>query len=482
MFIVIGFVIYFAIVFLIGYLAHKNQTLSTSPESSSSFILGNRSVNYWLTALSAQASDMSDWLFMALPAMIFTGGLFNGWVAIGLVGGMFASWHFIAPKLRTITEKLNCYTLSSYFEKRFNDRSGMLRTLSALMTLFFFIVYICAGLTGIGLLVESALGVHYTYGVIGASLMVAIYTIVGGFIAVAWFDAFQAIFLLCALFLTASSSYIIAGGWPQISLAAASHGVSLSLLPDYSWTTLLNALFIGLSWGLGYFGVPHVLTKFMAINDVREMHKAKYIGIAWQILALSIAVSIGVIGLAYFSNGIANPELIFIRMVVDMFSPLAAGLILCAIVGATLATVEAQVIVVASVFTEDFYRQTLKNPTKELLEWAFRACIFFVTIAACSLALLKLHSIQQLVGYAWMGLGSSFGPVVLLSLYSTSINRYGAFSGILGGGIVAALWENYLKSLVTISGLSIPALIPGFAVSILLIYGVSFLTKDLNKN
>lgn len=266
----------------------------------------------------------------------------------------------------------------------------------------------------------------------------------------------------------------------MLPIAAATQGVSLSLLSDYSWTTLLNALFIGLSWGLGYFGVPHVLTKFMAINDVREMHKAKYIGIAWQIMALSVAVSIGVIGMAYFSQGIINPELIFIRMVVDMFSPLAAGLILCAIVGATLATVEAQVIVVASVFTEDFYHQTLKNPTKKALEWAFRTCIFFVTIAACCLALLKLHSIQQLVGYAWMGLGSSFGPVVLLSLYSKSINRYGACAGILGGGIIAALWENYLKSLITISGLSIPALIPGFAISVVLIYGVSFLTKDSN--
>ncbi|MBS1988417.1 sodium/proline symporter [Candidatus Dependentiae bacterium] len=480
MFIVLGFIIYFTVVFLIGYLAHKNQALSSSPESSSGFILGNRSVNYWLTALSAQASDMSDWLFMALPAMIFTGGLFNAWVAIGLVSGMFASWHFIAPKLRTITEQLNCFTLSSYFEKRFNDQSGILRTLSALMTLFFFIVYICAGLTGIGLLVESALNINYAYGVIGASIMVAIYTIVGGFVAVAWFDAFQAIFLLCALFLTASSALIIVGGWPMLPIAAATQGVSLSLLSDYSWTTLLNALFIGLSWGLGYFGVPHVLTKFMAINDVREMHKAKYIGIAWQIMALSVAVSIGVIGMAYFSQGIINPELIFIRMVVDMFSPLAAGLILCAIVGATLATVEAQVIVVASVFTEDFYHQTLKNPTKKALEWAFRTCIFFVTIAACCLALLKLHSIQQLVGYAWMGLGSSFGPVVLLSLYSKSINRYGACAGILGGGIIAALWENYLKSLITISGLSIPALIPGFAISVVLIYGVSFLTKDSN--
>lgn len=476
MFIVIGFIIYFAIVFLIGYLAHRNQARLNKPEHSSGFILGNRSVNYWLTALSAQASDMSDWLFMAFPAAILTGGLANAWIAVGLVGGMFAAWHFVAPRLRVITENLNCVTLSSYFEKRFNDDSGILRSISALLTLFFFIIYICAGLTGIGLLTESALGINYAYGVITASVIAAAYTILGGFVAVAWFDAFQAIFLLGALFLTASSSLFIVGGFSALSVAAAAQKVSLSLLPDYSVIAILNALFLALSWALGYFGVPHVLTKFMAIDDVKQMHKAKYIGMTWQITALMLAASIGVIGLAYFAHNIINPELVFVRMVIDMFSPLAAGLILCAIVGATLATVEAQIIVVASVFTEDFYRHTLKNPTKQILEWVFRICIFLVMLAACCLALLKNHTIQQLVSYAWWGLGSSFGPVVLISLYSTTINRYGACVGMIGGGIIAGLWENTLKNFIVIPGLSVPALIPGFIMSVILMYTISWVT------
>lgn len=479
MFIVLGFIIYFAIVFLIGYLAHKNQALSSSPESSSGFILGNRSVNYWLTALSAQASDMSDWLFMAFPAAVFTGGIFNSWIAIGLVSGMFATWHFVAPQLRSITEQLNCLTLSSYLEKRFNDQSSVLRIFSAAITLFFFTVYLCAGLKGIGWLAEQALGVQYSYGVIGATIMVTIYTILGGFIAVAWFDAFQACFLLGALLITVWSSSIIVGGPSALPLAAATQGISLSLLPNFSITTILNGLFIALSWGLGYFGMPHVLTKFMAINDVREMHKAKYIGIIWQVLALSLAASIGIISIAYFAGQTLNPELIFVRMVLDMFSPLFAGLILCAIIGATLAALEAQVIVVASVFTEDFYHHILKKPTKKSLQWAFHLCIILVMITACCITLmLKFSTIQQIVSYAWMGLGSSFSPVILLSLYSKSINRYGACAGILGGGIIAALWENYLKSLITISGLSIPALIPAFAISLVLIFGVSFLTKN----
>ncbi len=477
MLILLGFIIYFLIVFLIGYYAHKRQVYLNKSGGSSDFMLANRSVNYWLTAFSAQASDMSDWLFMAFPAAIFIGGLSNAWIAIGLVGGMFATWHFVAPRLRSITEKLDCLTLSSYFEKRFNDQSGILRSISAVVTLVFFIVYICAGLTGIGLLTESALGFNYIFGVIGASIIATIYTILGGFIAVAWFDAFQAIFLLGALFITTTSSLFIVGGFSMLPKAAEMQGVSLSILADFSLPSIINAFFLALSWALGYFGVPHILTKFMAIDDVSQMHKAKYIGITWQIIALSMAAGIGLIGLAYFSSGILNPELIFVKMVLDMFSPLAAGLILCAIVGATLATVEAQIIVVASVFTEDFYRYFIKNPTQKKLHWAFRLCIFFVMIAACNLALLKSHSIQQLVSYAWWGLGSSFGPVVILSLYSNRINRYGACIGMISGGLIAGLWENYLSSIITLPGIIIPSLIPGFTINIVIIYLVSFLTK-----
>ncbi len=472
----LAFIIYFIVVSCIAYIGFKITTSKISDEGNTDFILGNRSLNYWLTALSAHASDMSNWLFMAFPAVIFTGGLYYSWIAIGLVVGMFLNWHFIAPKIRVLTEKYGCSTLSSYFEKRFGDRSGVIRIVTGIMSIAFFTIYISAGLKGIGVLLESSFGFPYNLGVFVSIAIVFCYTFLGGFIAVAWTDLFQGMFLLCMIVLVPIYTGFKVGGFSAIYSAAVSKGVSLSLLPDYSMLTFLSGLLLALSWGLGYFGMPHVLSKFMGIRDVREMHKSKYVGMTWQIITLSAATFVGLVGIAYFKGGLADSESVFIEMVTNLFHPFFSGLILCAILAAIVSTIDSQVLVLASVLTEDFYKNIIhsKASTNRLL-WVYRGGILVVSIISCFIALSEMQTIMGLVFFAWTGLGCSFGPLLVLSIYSKRVNKYGAIAGVLTGGLTAALWKIYLNPI--LFTFKVPGMVVGFVVSFLSIYLVSYFSS-----
>lgn len=352
----IGFVFYFiaisAIVYIV-YTANKKQTYSD-------LILGNRSVNYIATALSAHASDMSDWLFMAFPAALYSGGLINAWIAIGLVGGMFFVWNFIAPELRIQTEKYNSLTLSTFFEDRFKDRSGTIRILSALISLFFFAVYIAAGLKGFGFLAESVFAISYNTGICIALACVITYIFFGGYKALAWIDCFQALFLLIVILYVPYKAFFSIDGFSAINYAAIQQNIPLQLLPN-TITMWINTLFMALSWSVGYFGTPHILTKFMGMKNVSEMRKAQVIGLSWQIIVLCAAGLTGLIGIAYYPITLPNKELIFVEIVKDLFSSLQAGFILSAIAGATLSVITAQMLVLISVITEDLYHGTLKK-------------------------------------------------------------------------------------------------------------------------
>lgn len=452
-----AFFVYFCILLAIGLTAHKKQ------RTAADFIVGNRSLNFWLTALSAHASDMSAWLFMAFPSAIFLGGLPQLWAAFGLIIGMFCNWHFVAQKLRTSTEKYDSYTLSTFFERRFNDTSGVIRVLTAAMSIIFLTSYLSAGLIAMGLLFESIFGIDYYVGLTIATVVAMTYTFSGGFITVAWTDLFQAIFLLIMILLVPAVAFSTLDKGAIMS-AATARDISFKLLPDVSAYSLLTIVFLILGWGLGYFGQPHIITKFMGLRSPQDMYKSKYLGMSWQILALAAAAAVGLVGIGFFPQGLENPQLIFMQMVQTLFTPFFGGIILCAIIAANMSTMDSQILVCASVLSEDFYKHMVRREaTEKQLLRASRASVILVSVVALLLAYNKNSTVLDVVFYAWSGLGSAFGPLVLMSLYSKSINRYGAIAGIVVGGVVAGIWPMVNPYVTT---LDVPSMIPGFFLSL----------------
>lgn len=468
--ILFAFFTYFLILLGIGLITHKKQSTSAD------FIVGNRSLSFWVTALTAHASDMSAWLFMAFPAAIFIKGVPGLWMAIGLIVGMFFNWQFIAKKLREETERLNSYTLSTYFERRFSDGSGVIRVLTALMSLVYLTTYLGAGVYAMGLLFNSIFGINYYVGLTVATSVVMTYTFLGGFVTVAWTDFCQGVFLLFVIVAVAITAYLnLPNGWQSIADVAHAKDIPLTLFENnhfYSWLTIV---FLILSWGLGYFGQPHIITKFMGIKTPSEIVKSKYLGMSWQILSLTAAGAIGLIGLAYYPEGLADPQLVFVEIVKQLFNPLLVGFILCGMIAANMSTMDSQILVCASVLSEDFYKHIFrKNAAPHELLAASRAGVVIVSVISLGIAFFTSSSILNMVLYAWSGLGSSFGPLVITSLYDRRANRYGAIAGILVGGVVAGVWP-FINH--TITDISIPSMIPGFFSGLFSILIVSRLTE-----
>ncbi|MEC7839089.1 MAG: sodium/proline symporter [Chlamydiota bacterium] len=469
---IIAFASYFLVLLSIGIYSHRAQNTSKD------FIMGNRSLSFWVTAFSAHASDMSGWLFMAFPAALFIGGLPNIWIGLGLLGGMFLNWQFVATKLRIETEKYESYTLSSYFENKFNDTSGAIRILTAAMAVIFLTFYLSAGLIAMGYLLESLFHIDYYLGLTIAMLVAMTYTFVGGYYTVAKVDQFQAIFLLLVIVLVPIVA-IFSMDSPIDSILNASHEHNISLSIFYTATpeNILATIFLILSWGLGYFGQPHIITKFMGIDCPENLRKSKYVGMTWQITTLLAAASIGIVGIGFFEGQLSNPELVFVNMVQSLFPPLLAGFILCGVLAANMSTMDSQILVCASVLSEDFYKHIVKKHAseKELLIVS-RIGVILTSIISLFIAFIKSSTVLDAVLYAWSGLGSSFGPLILMSLYFKKCNKYGAISGILVGGIVAGIWP-HLNAYLGIPYI-IPGMIPGFILSTLSIYTVSLLTNE----
>lgn len=472
---IISFVIYLIIVLAIGILAAHKHSQKNS-EQSSDFLLGNRSTHWFLTALSAHAADMSDWLFMGLPAAVFLHGGYEIWIPIGLLFGMFCVWQFIAKRLRVASAQYRGVTLASYFQNRFHDTSGILISVCALISFFFFSVYLSVGLKGIGYVLKSAFHLDYHIGTFLAVIVVITYTVLGGFVSVAWIDLFQGIFLLAMLMLVPLVGFFNVGGLAAIINAAQLKGISLSLIPDLSWRGIFSIMLNPFAWCLGYFGMPHVLTKFMGTDDPEQLHKAKYVGVIWQLLATSSAVAVGLVGLAYFTQGIpGKPEFIFIEMTKTLFDPWFAGIVLCAILAATISTVDSQLLVLASIIAQDFYKNIFyKKATTQQIMFVYRCALVGAALTGYAIAWNEESTIMSLVKYAWSGLGASFGPLMILSLYSTRVNKYGAISGILAGAFVSATWDIMNPYITT---MPIYSIVPGFVIGLITIYLTSLLVK-----
>ncbi len=469
----ISFIVYFSLLFLVAFSVRKKHATSKD------MLLGNRKLNFWVTALSAQASDMSSWLFMAFPMSIFIGGMPLAWTALSLIVGMYCTWTFVAPKLRTLTETYNCYTLSSFFATRYGDPKHYIRISSASLLLIFMTYYLASGLIAIGFLFGSLFGMDYMVGISIALVVMVAYTFVGGFVSVAWADLFQGIFLLATIMIVPILALPYVGGFESIYEQAAQAKISLDLFSLNKTSGIQDILIPLLGWGLGYFGMPHILIKFMGINHASELKKARNLGISWQILALGAAIFVGLVAIPFFKDGIQNPELIFVEMVKVLFHPLAAGIVMCGVLAATISTMDSQLLVGASSITEDLYKNVLQpklSSKKEVI--VFRISVLALSLIAFWIALGKDKTIMDTVYFAWAGLGSTFGPLLLASLYSKRPNYYGALAGILTGGITSVIWPKINGWLMS-EGIMGPVLsmIVAFPLSLIMIFAVSYLTK-----
>jgi len=456
---IIAFVIYAIALIGIGYYFSRKN------ESANEFMLGERSTNYFVTAVAMQASDMSHWLFLGLPAVVYAFGLIRIWEAVGLVFFMFLSWQFIAPKIRVATEKHQALTLFSYFEKKYKDSSGIIRLLSAIISVIFLTFYISSGLVALGRLFENAFGLSYQIGIFLGLGITVIYTLIGGFVAVAWCDFFQGLFAVFMIVLVPTLAYYMIGGWPVIAQAAAEKNLSLSILPaGVSIWVILDLIF---GWGPGYFGQAHLLTFFMGIDDPKKIKYAKYVGLSWQIIVLLFAIFTGIVGIAYCNDG---GELIYILLTKMLFTPLIAGFVLCAILAVTLSTLDTQILNSGAVFAEDVYLRAFnKKASSRVILFVSRLFSILVSIVAIFIAIDGSRTIYNLVNYAWSGMGSAFGPLVIASLYSNKVTRQGAISGIVAGALVSAAWP-YLNT-------GMFPLIPGFVSSAMAIFVVSWMTR-----
>ncbi|WP_409175153.1 sodium/proline symporter PutP [Brevibacillus fortis] len=461
-------IVYMAGMLLIGYYAYKRTSNLTD------YMLGGRSLGPTVTALSAGASDMSGWLMMGLPGAMFAQGLSASWIAIGLTLGAYANWLYVAPRLRSYTEVANnSITIPAFLENRFGDGSRMLRLVSALVIMIFFTFYVSSGLVSGGVLFENTFHLSYQTGLWIVGLVTIAYTLFGGFLAVSWTDAVQGLIMVIALILVPLVTVLTAGGLGETFTEI--HAVDPSLLDIFKGTSLLGVISL-FAWGLGYFGQPHIIVRFMAITSTSEIKKARSIGMGWMIFSVAGAMLTGLVGIALYSKQgwtLSDPETIFIQLGTILFHPLITGFLLAAILAAIMSTISSQLLVTSSSLTEDIYKTFFKrSATDKELVTIGRLSVLLVSVVAFLLALNKNDTILDLVGYAWAGFGASFGPVILLSLYWKRMNKWGALAGMIAGALTVIIWTRFdvLKDFLY-------EMVPGFAISLLAIVVVSHLTS-----
>ncbi|MDR3300385.1 MAG: sodium/proline symporter PutP [Candidatus Accumulibacter sp.] len=440
------FLIYIFLMLFVGYLGWR-QTSDLSD-----YILGGRRLGAFVTALSAGASDMSGWLLMGLPGAVFLSGISEAWIAIGLTIGAWCNWRWVAGRLRVYTEYSgNALTLPDYLANRFEDRTHWLRLFSALVILVFFTIYCASGVVAGARLFSALFDVAYPTALWIAAVATISYVFIGGFLAVSWTDTIQASLMITALIMV-PLMVIYADGGPAASLAVI-HEAAANLEPgSVSYTDLLHKLdFIAvvslLAWGLGYFGQPHILVRFMAAKSLAEIKPARRIGLTWMILCLAGAVAVGFFGIAYFHSHpnaavSANPETVFIELSRLLFTPWLAGMLLAAILAAVMSTLSCQLLVCSSALTGDiyhvFFRRAASN--RELV-WVGRAMVLFVALVAIFIAGDPDSRVLKMVSYAWAGFGASFGPVILISLFWKDMTRNGALAGMIVGAITVIVWK-----------------------------------------
>lgn len=468
--------LYFIAMLAIGLYAYRKSTADLS-----GYMLGGRSLSPAVAALSAGASDMSGWILMGLPGAMYLSGFSSSWIAVGLLLGALFNYILVAPRLRVFTQVAgDALTVPDYFAKRFDDNSHSLRIIASTVIIIFFTLYTSSGLVAGGKLFESSFNLAYSDGIIITAAVVVAYTLFGGFLAVSLTDFVQGCIMFIALILVPSIAFTQFDSLSQMNQAVGSANPAF-----FNWFEGLSAVAIisSMAWGLGYFGQPHIIVRFMALRSVKEMPTMRNIGMSWMLVSLIGALAVGYTGLAYvqhFGLTLSDPETIFITFSHILFHPLITGFLLAAILAAIMSTISSQLLVSSSSLTDDFFKTFIKrNASDKELVLVGRLSVLAVAVVAALLALDKNSSILSLVSNAWAGFGAAFGPLILFSLYWRKMTKTAAMLGMISGAVTVLFW---IYAPVQIAGQSLSSwiyeIVPGFIVSSVVIIITSLLKPE----
>jgi sodium/proline symporter len=454
----ITFAAYLLLILVLGYKAFRRT------HDLGDYLLGGRKLGAVITALSVGASDMSGWLLLGLPGAIYLAGLSEVWIGIGLLIGAYCNWFFVAKPLRIYTHHASdSLTLPDYFENRFKDNTRILRLLSAIVILLFFTFYTASGLVGGAILFENSFGLDYRIALLTGAFIIVSSTFIGGFLAVVWTDALQALLMLAALLFAPMAVLASAGGVDQVwQQMEAVNPASTRLLSGISFVGFISLI----AWGLGYVGQPHILVRFMAVEDPDKLKFSRRIAMSWMLVVLLGSILTGLAGIAYFADQpLANPETVFIALSQSLFNPWVAGVITAAILSAIMSTIDSQLLVSSSVISEDFYRVFIRPDAsdKELLAVS-RGAVIVIALIALFIAGDRESRVLDLVSYAWAGFGASFGPVIVFSLFLRNMTAIAAIVGMTAGAVTVVVWSNLTGGL-----FDLYEIVPGFALASLAI-------------
>ncbi|NWN97014.1 MAG: sodium/proline symporter PutP [Bacillus sp. (in: Bacteria)] len=460
-------IIYFLGMIGIGFYAYRRIF------NLNDYMLGGRSLGPAVSALSAGAADMSQWLLMGLPGAIYVSGLVEGWIAIGLTIGAWLNWRLVAPRLRVYTHVSNdSITIPSFFDNRFKENAKILRIVTGIIILVYFTFYVSSGLVAGGVFFESSFGYDYHLGLLVVGGVIVLYTLFGGFLAVSYTDFVQGTIMFLALVSVPIIGVFVTGGIGETIETIKSFDPNLLSLTA---TATATGVISSLAWGLGYFGQPHIIVRFMAIKSAKEIKQARRIGIGWMILTLAGAAATALVGVAYFQKHadvkLIDSEAVFIQMGQILFHPFIAGILLSAVLAAIMSTVSSQLIVTSSALVEDIYKAIVKSDAdQKTYIFLGRIAVLVIAIIAGIFAWEKSDTILNLVAFAWAGFGAAFGPTVLLSLYWRKFTSQGALSGMIIGAITVFVWGNSFLSEYLYE------IVPGFILNLIVAVLVSKIT------
>jgi sodium/proline symporter len=469
--IIAAFLLYLAGMMAIGLFHSRRQ------KSIADYILGSRTLGSWVTSMSAEAADMSGWLMMGLPGFAYVAGAKAGWLALGLAIGTYINWKVVAERLRTYTQVANdSLTLPDYLQNRFLDHSGTLRVVSAIFILIFFLLYTSSGFVAGGKLFQTMFGIPYPQAMLLGATVVIFYTFLGGFMAVCWTDFVQGVMMFFAMLMVPIAGILLLGGtMPAVS---ALENINAELLSPFNAVdgkpfSLISVISL-MAWGLGYFGQPHIVVRFMAIRSAQQIPQARRIAMTWVIVSLTAAVVSGLMGRVLLTQPLAGTatETVFIVLSGALFPPFIAGLVLSAILAAIMSTASAQLLVSSSAVSQDLYKSLLRPRAgeKELVRVS-RLSVVVVALLAIAIGTNPDNLVLDLVAYAWAGFGAAFGPAVILSLYWKRMTRNGALASIIVGGVTVLVWKQF-------GWLGLYEIVPGFMLAVIAIVVVSLLDTE----
>lgn len=476
----IAFICYLCLVLGVGiYFYTKSKNREGGDKE---YFLGGRNMNGWVAALSAGASDMSAWVLMGLPGSIYLYGMGQVWISVGLFVGTLLAWLFVAPRLRRFSIKSgDAITIPQYLTKRFKETNPILQIICAVIFIVAYCIYAASSIVACGDLFNTIFGWEKSYAMIGATVIILLYTFLGGFNAVCWTDFFQGLLMLGALMvapIVAVFAMNAADFAPMAEVAAVDNYYNILSSGKLDWKSISDII-SGFGWGLGYFGMPHILIRYMSIKSEKEMKKSRIIGTCWTALILTMASVVGLVGHQFLGAAMVDSKsLVFVTMVRQLFFPLLAGVLLSAILAASMSTADSQLLASSSAFASDVYKPVFrKNASDKEMLWVGRGIVALIAIVALFIAMNpNTGGIMALVECAWAAFGAAFGPVILLSLYWKRLTFKGTVAGIAVGFIVDALWYAFLSS-----ATNLYEIIPGFLACLIVAVVVSLIDKEPSK-